>query len=30
MEQLPLPSGFCASLEELAEEFDKALRELWW
>ena len=30
MEQLPLPSGFCSSLQELAEQLDKALRELWW
>jgi hypothetical protein len=30
LEQLPLPSGFCSSLQELAEQFDKALRELWW
>jgi hypothetical protein len=30
LEQLPLTSGFCSSLQELAGQFDKALRELWW
>jgi hypothetical protein len=30
MEMLPLPSAFTSSPEELAEEFEVALRELIW